>query len=516
MIVMLQNPSGRAAWFLVLAAAMVSAPTAQAGATPPRVTATTSPASRAPVRLVGQILPWQRRARVGMRVARPASLNGGPGLLAATNPVQQVTLPGLTPRQMRELGLRPPGQGLTSLETWPPEPAAPAVWDEKRFAAALEQLCPVQVTPRQLKQYAGWILRYSLAYGVDPSLLGALIYQQSRCAARRRTDYGLGLAMINIPMHRTFLREGWYHFMAARGGRWERRTLVLNRFPFSHRSLLNPEANIYFAAGLLSVFQHQCPGIDRPTGSTGHRHPVAHFIWGDRVRDAGVEDRILRDRRRLLALYHRKLEPALGRLGGLALGCPLFGCPRKVTSVVGDDRDDGQRRHNGIDVMSDQAEAVRAIAPGEVILAGVDLGEQGLRNLDPSRTGMVPHGLMGPRGLLVKIRHPGGLISEYMHLSAYPVTVGQRVSRGEIIGHVGRTGMKESDAHLHMGLISGGLHIDPMPRLGRHLLHPLITELGRRRSALQEKRRIQQSRRRHGKGDRLVLPAWASEASGQP
>ena len=461
---------------------------------------------------------WTKRARAAMKVMKAAAAPGDSGAAQPGGPeqIQLTTLPGLTAKEMRELGLRPVGQGLSKPGAWPREPAAPPVWNPARFAAALGVLCPAVVSPGQIKQYTGWILRYSMAFSVDPSLVAALIYQQSRCAALRRTDYGLGLAMLNLPMHRAALQSGWYHYMVRKAGSWERRSQVLNRFPFTRRALLNPQVNIYFTAGLLSVFQRQCPGLDRSSGSAPHRHPVAHFIWGDRVRDAGVEDRILRDRRRLIALYRGQVEPAQGRHKDLPLGCPLFGCPRKVTSVVGDDRDGGARLHNGIDILSDQHEAVRTVADGEVILAGVDLGDQGLKNLDPARGGMVPHSRIGPRGLLVKVRHPGGLISEYMHLSAYRVVKDQKVKRGQVLGYVGRTGMKESDAHLHMGFVLDGQHLDPMPLLGAQVLHPGRTELGRRRAATQEQRRLKRAGKRRATEAHIELPAWAKQGDGLP
>jgi murein DD-endopeptidase MepM/ murein hydrolase activator NlpD len=42
------------------------------------------------------------------------------------------------------------------------------------------------------------------------------------------------------------------------------------------------------------------------------------------------------------------------------------------------------------------------------------------------------------------------LRSCYMHLEYVSVRVGQRVARGEVVGTVGRTGMKSSAPHLHL------------------------------------------------------------------
>ena len=57
---------------------------------------------------------------------------------------------------------------------------------------------------------------------------------------------------------------------------------------------------------------------------------------------------------------------------------------------------------------------------------------------------------MGAGGLLVALNHDQGLSSHYMHLDDYTVVSGKKVN--DLIGHVGRSGMRESSAHLHFEL----------------------------------------------------------------
>jgi hypothetical protein len=355
------------------------------------------------------------------------------------------------------------------------------------------------VAPDRLVHLARWIVRHSAHFGVDPTLVSALIYHQSRCREHHRSSYGLGLAQINLGMHNRHLRRGRYRFWVQKNGRWRFRSQQMDRFPFTRRLLLQDEPNIYFAAGILSVLEKQCPALDGTFGSVPHRHPVSHFIWGDRVRDAGAEDQILRARRRLIGYLGGGRPRALGRHLTLPLGSPLDGPPLKVTSGFGDDREGGRRRHTGIDLASYFGEPVRAVAPGRVTLAGVDLGRARLRSLAPDRVGVVRPSQLGPRGLLVTILHPGGLVSEYMHLSAYVVHKGQEVKRGQLLGYVGRSGIKESDAHLHFGLRHDGHALDPVPLLQPHVFPADATYVGRRKIAAQVLRRRQRARGTRGR-----------------
>lgn len=502
-------------------ALVLSAPVGEARRRPapgPQLTAPPLPPS-------GPRPPWPRRARSGVKVlplwvqqltpAARRSLGIDAGELIKM---------GLPPRRLRQLGVRPRGQGLIDPSQWPAEPPSTSPVDPGRLGQAMQRLCPVLIAPRRVQRYAGWITRYSRRFGVDPLLLAALIYQQSRCHARAHNAWGLGLTMINPAMHRPRIKQGRYRYWALKGGAWRPAQQPLDRFPFTRASLLRPEPNIYFAAGILGTIGEQCPHACGWFGSVHHRHPVSHFVWGDRVRGAGAEDRILRARRRLLAYYSGAPQVPLARFEGLPLHSPLDGPPLKVTSGFGDDRDGGSRRHTGVDFASDTGEPVRAIADGVVTLAGVDRGHNRLRSLDPRLTRRVPPRRIGKRGLLVTIAHARDLSSEYMHLSAYVVRTGQRVKGGQLIGYVGRSGIKESDAHLHFGLRHHGVNRDPVPCLRPYAFPQQATYIGRNnlhrrveRQTRRERRQLRQLRTRlrgrSGRRGRAARRPWVGGPS---
>ena len=75
---------------------------------------------------------------------------------------------------------------------WAPEPASPPTVDAERFARALQSLCGWMPRGRPAR-YAGWMLEYGAAYDIDPFLLGALTFRQSRCRPKLETLGGVGL-----------------------------------------------------------------------------------------------------------------------------------------------------------------------------------------------------------------------------------------------------------------------------------------------------------------------------------
>ena len=100
------------------------------------------------------------------------------------------------------------------------------------------------------------------------------------------------------------------------------------------------------------------------------------------------------------------------------------------------------RTHDGIDVQADEGSAVKTAAGGTV---------QSVTNDE----------LMGTT---VVIQHDGGYTTRYSSLQAdVPVTQGQTVAAGEIIGRVGSTSAAESrmGPHLHFSVSRDGAIIDP-------------------------------------------------------
>lgn len=409
---------------------------------------------------------WKRRMRTGVVLDDSSA----PRITGRTN--------ALDAQELLRLGLRPRGAGLVDLSYWPEEPPSPADVSPRALAAAMQQLCPASVGSGTLRRYAAAIVRYSREFSVDPWLLAALVYTQSNCHAEIDNGYGTGLTLINVGMHERHIRGGRYRFGAHDEHGWTAEQLDVSAFPFRHAMLKKPEANLYFAAAFLQVFERQCPDIDHAFQSVPHRHPVSHFIWGDRVGDTGPEDRILTARRRLLNSHAQTHRAGENRLGNVALVSPLDGYPRIVTSGLGEPRDHGKRLHRGIDFASEYGEPVRSVAAGRVIFAGVDWERKALIPLEPWGASLVHARHMGPRGLFVEVDHGDGIVSLYAHLASYDVKTGDRVEAGQRLGEVGRTGVRDSGPHLHFGLFRNGEVVDPLDHLTAYLFPPELTKRG--------------------------------------
>ena len=97
------------------------------------------------------------------------------------------------------------------------------------------------------------------------------------------------------------------------------------------------------------------------------------------------------------------------------------------------------RAHNGVDYYAPAGAPVGAVAPGVVTLAGWTNGG----------------------GRTVKLRHPNGYETEYLHLSAISVRAGERVGQGDLVGRVGKTGLA-TGVHLHYGLKKNGRYVNPV------------------------------------------------------
>ena len=99
--------------------------------------------------------------------------------------------------------------------------------------------------------------------------------------------------------------------------------------------------------------------------------------------------------------------------------------------------------HSGVDILAEYGTPINAAAGGRVTAAG-EVGYFGIR---------------------VEVRDSYGLVEIYAHMSDISVAVGQEVQQGQLVGHVGSTGMSIG-AHLHLQLEIGGLPTDPGPLAG--------------------------------------------------
>ena len=102
------------------------------------------------------------------------------------------------------------------------------------------------------------------------------------------------------------------------------------------------------------------------------------------------------------------------------------------------------RPHYGVDYVAARGTPVMATADGVVADAG-------------SR---------GPNGNMVTLRHAGGYITKYLHLSRIPSEIrpGRRVTQRDVIGFVGSTGVS-TGAHLDYRLSRHGMPLNPRTRI---------------------------------------------------
>ncbi len=341
--------------------------------------------------------------------------------------------------------------------TWPDEPSGPGTIDPERFLDALKAICGPMPRERSVR-IRDAVLDSSTRFGVDPFLVAALIWDQSRCVPEPQWGEGYGLTRIQTEVHAPFLRGGQYRIFVAEPDGWKRDALDMSMFRFNRWSLARPEASLYFTAALLGMWKTEHPGLDERLGGMPHRHYVSHWFFGDKVRSREPEDRVLTVRRRFLDLYRGETRRPAGEFGGVSLVFPLDGAPRLLYSVFGlRGKGKAQRLHEGIDILADEGEPVRAVADGTVVFAGLDqpgpdaawaMTPEASRHLD--RRGLVKG------GLYVLLAHGRGVRTAYMHLHVIDVAQGETVTAGQVIGQAGCTGVKTAGPHLHFELRQNG------------------------------------------------------------
>lgn len=96
---------------------------------------------------------------------------------------------------------------------------------------------------------------------------------------------------------------------------------------------------------------------------------------------------------------------------------------------------------------------------------GVDIGASWYSKVYAAQSGkVIQAGWNGGYGYSVTIHHNHGVSTLYAHLDSYNVRVGQQVSRGQVIGKCGSTGISNGP-HIHYEVRVNGVQIDPLPYL---------------------------------------------------
>jgi murein DD-endopeptidase MepM/ murein hydrolase activator NlpD len=203
---------------------------------------------------------------------------------------------------------------------------------------------------------------------------------------------------------------------------------------------------------------------DHPLGSLPHGSDVK-LIYQERVsRDGstrfatGIQAATISFGGRTLSAFAFRDESGQPRLydtNGVALGAEALRFPLNfqfISSGFSSSRYHPIlhrfRAHEGVDLVARYGTPVKAVADGQVEQAG----------------------WCGELGRCVRIRHPGGIVSVYGHLSgiAGGINEGRSVRMAELIGQVGSTGLS-TGPHLHYGIEKDGVYVNPLNQnLGVH------------------------------------------------
>ncbi len=170
----------------------------------------------------------------------------------------------------------------------------------------------------------------------------------------------------------------------------------------------------------------------------------------------GIDHEIERNGKYILRLQPELLksgEYTLTITSGPSLSFPVsqIGKPN-IGSFWGDARDDGGRKHEGVDIFAPKHTPAIAAANGTIS----NVGENKL-------------------GGLVVFMHPTDrdYTLYYAHLDKQLVQSGQQVRIGDTIGLVGNTGnARTTPPHLHFGIYTNGGAIDPLPFVDRKIKEP--------------------------------------------
>lgn len=187
---------------------------------------------------------------------------------------------------------------------------------------------------------------------------------------------------------------------------------------------------IHITDGFLS---RKLPEFDADLTKSDQDSAIAKFIFINRELRRRNQEKIKHITRKSDAAMH--WQGAFRRLPGSATRSG-FG-DRRTYFYKGQKID--QQFHSGIDMASLSQSPIPAANKGKIVFTD----------------------RLGIYGNTVIIDHGFGLFSMYSHLSGFNVQAGQMVSRGDIIGRTGSTGLAGGD-HLHFSILVQDVFVNPL------------------------------------------------------
>ena len=108
------------------------------------------------------------------------------------------------------------------------------------------------------------------------------------------------------------------------------------------------------------------------------------------------------------------------------------------------DKIDASTYHKGVDLAAPSGTPILAAGSGKVVTATYS----------------------SSAGNYIMISHGNRLYTVYMHCSRLAVSAGKQVTKGQVIGYVGSTGIS-TGAHLHFGVTKNGSYVNPLNYISR-------------------------------------------------
>ena len=169
---------------------------------------------------------------------------------------------------------------------------------------------------------------------------------------------------------------------------------------------------------------------------------VAQYQADIEATDAAIAEAERKEQERLAALAAQGGGGGQVYYTGGALGWPVPGNYTYISSYFGPRNLLGMSFHHGVDIPCPTGTPIYAAEGGTVITAGWSYS----------------------LGNYVVIDHGGGMTTVYGHNSAFAVSYGTVVVKGQVIAYAGSTGLSEAP-HCHIAVRINGSYVDPLPYL---------------------------------------------------